>query len=267
MKIRNPKSNSNHSPGFTLIELLVVITIIAVLIAAALPSMGKARATARRQKCSANLRSLHGAWQMYLDDNNGQFYRWPSANVYFGGWRGLTNQWPRPLNRYLSLDGNEVTEQQARVFCCPADRGGVPGLYPYEKAYQTNGNSYQTNLFLVGPKTIRAYNPPATTDLDAAISARMAGLQVTLVTRHQGLLLLLGDFGWVNEWNPKPNPYPDLKERAEWHGGPSRHNLVFLDGHVQYVEIQKGMYITSDYYVLPFEDLFDEARRVQGPAQ
>src|SRR5690349_19724826 len=62
--------------AFTLIELLVVVAVIAVLIALLLPSLGKARATARRTVCASNLHALGVGSNIYLDFNDGHYWRY-----------------------------------------------------------------------------------------------------------------------------------------------------------------------------------------------
>jgi len=67
--------------GFTLVELLVVIGIIALLISILLPSLNRARETANRVKCAANLHSISMAILLYTNENGGAYPR----TIYSGG--------------------------------------------------------------------------------------------------------------------------------------------------------------------------------------
>lgn len=57
--------------GFTLVELLVVIAIIAILAALILPSLGRAKASARQVACLNHVRQLAMAQIEYAQDNDG----------------------------------------------------------------------------------------------------------------------------------------------------------------------------------------------------
>ncbi len=62
--------------GFTLIELLVVIAIIAILAAMLFPVFARARESARKIQCLANVKNIATAVQMYLSD----YDRFPTKN-------------------------------------------------------------------------------------------------------------------------------------------------------------------------------------------
>ena len=66
---RKPKGRRQAKAAFTLIELLVVVAIIAILAAMLLPVLSRARETARRAICVANLHQHYLALTMYADDN------------------------------------------------------------------------------------------------------------------------------------------------------------------------------------------------------
>ena len=143
--------------GFTLVELLVVIGIIALLISILLPSLNRARESARRVQCLSNIRQISMAFFMYTGENKGYF---PAAAVFGGGlgqqtvnasmsptWIGRAEDWivwrgkqvDDPLEgaivKYMNNPGPEVMR-------CPSDdvitRAVNDPLGSYFYSYQMN---------------------------------------------------------------------------------------------------------------------------------
>lgn len=256
--------------GFTLIELLVVIAVIAMLMAILLPALRKGKQLAQRVSCGSNLRQLAFAWDMYLEDNEGYFPKDISLNVYYGGWRGDKNKGPRILNSFLELDPNLTTPNTAKIFRCPADRGGILSR-PGPKVYTIYGTSYQANLLLVGPESMgistRQWYPTMTPDiqvLEDGFAAKVDTANRNSVDNHSQLLLI-ADYSWYNQWNPWPDFMTEQeKEIGEWHGRPDHYCVAFLDGHSKFVEIRKGIWVDDEYTILPWKELYPAARNIQG---
>lgn len=266
-QIRGRCCGSNR--GFTLIELLIVIAIIALLLAIMLPCLRMAKVVSKRTYCQNNLRQLAQAWNMYLGDYDGYFFQGVYADVNYGGWKGLAQYSPRPLNSFVDLNDTLDDEKPAKVFCCPADTGGASLTLPREVSYRYWGTSYRTNIFMIGQNKYSIFNPGRTDELDKKISNRIEHLNISHITADPALLMLIGDQGWLNQWRWMPPPIKaewqrEQKPYTEWHIRPEHYNMAFLDGHVAFVRIRKAYYITDDYSILPFKDLFYLAYRVQG---
>ena len=248
--------------GFTLIELLTVIAIISVLIAILIPTLSKARSLASRVRCAANLRQLSLAWRMYCEDNNGLFYQGVNANLTYGGWRGVYGSRPRPLNPYVQLPLDTNTPEMVQLYHCPADRGGAPGGFERQEVFDVYGTSYFANMFLVGQNSVGMFSVQ-TEELDEILARRIRSTSITEVTANHSELIMMGDYGWYNQWRPKPHTSEESKTLAEWHKRQEHFNIGFLDGHVEFTHVKKGYYITDDYSVVPFSDLEGMASRLQ----
>lgn len=121
---------SRPKSAFTLIELLVVISIISMLIAIVMPSLGRARANAKVAACASNLGQLGLAIATYANENEGLIPRGPaSAGPFdFACAQVATNQlWigsadPAHPSRYngLGLLLNGYCPEP-KVYFCPAD--------------------------------------------------------------------------------------------------------------------------------------------------
>lgn len=248
-ELKRNNQNCQDTCGFTLIELLVVIAIVALLLAILLPMLSGARILTKRLVCKSKLRQIGLAWNMYLDDFDGKFYQCVNANIIYGGWKGIRfpNQ-KRVLNKYFGLPDLPESENEAMIFKCPVD-GGSRGV-PF---YSMVGTSYQTNILLIGQDQVA---PQPSEELRQEINNRLMDLNLSKVD-NPSKLLLVGDYTWGSQWLPGYPKGPD------WHGRSLHYNVAFLDGHVDFLKIRKGLFITDKYTVLPFEELYELAYSVQ----
>jgi len=83
--------------GFTLIELLVVISVISILGAILLPTLGRAREAARRAACMSNLKQIGLVFKMYVNEVRGEYFP-PKAPVYESFTFDIEQLYPEYLN-------------------------------------------------------------------------------------------------------------------------------------------------------------------------
>jgi prepilin-type processing-associated H-X9-DG protein len=159
---------SRKTGAFTLVELLVVIGIIALLISILLPSLNKARETANRVKCAANLRSIGQTMLLYENDNHQAYPRtywngagttitvdatsfaWATSAVNSSGIGDPITMAMGPVNNvptslFLLLSQEDVT---AGIFVCPSSNA-TPDTYNGGQASALNRGSFtsvQNNL-------------------------------------------------------------------------------------------------------------------------
>lgn len=118
--------------AFTLIELLVVISIIALLVAILLPSLSKARETARRMQCLSNQRQLVIGAVLYTHQHQGAMpvhRKWQYPND------------PASLIPLLGLPtGGELTGIPT-IMTCPSYQQIRPNTY-YNYARNNGINPY-----------------------------------------------------------------------------------------------------------------------------
>lgn len=132
--------------AFTLIELLVVIAIIALLVGILLPSLSRAKTSARRLACSTNLRQIGVVMRIYLGDNHDRF---PFAAT-------MPSVSPLPLDTDEPIRISDVLRKRLHddigVFECPADYSGRvrEGENSGRSYFDTEQSSYEYRSMLNG---------------------------------------------------------------------------------------------------------------------
>jgi len=206
--------------GFTLVELLVVVTIIVALMALLLPALGNAREVAKDTICRTNLKGIYTAQYAYERDY-GQFTAmWTEEEP--TGWRVR-------LLRYAVRDKSLARPDQSsqfEMFQCPS---ADPDEYE-EQATDVVTGQFPASIGLNGAMQFRKWNyrvaAPSHPDRIVAFGDQAVDIFEFMLTAE--------GFGvWIDgaesSWWQAPNHDAG---RGYRHGGHTRCNMAFMDGHV-----------------------------------
>ncbi|RKY24476.1 MAG: hypothetical protein DRP62_03655 [Planctomycetota bacterium] len=249
--------------AFTLVELLVVISIIALLLSILLPSLGRARESARRIVCANNLKNIGMANQIYANNWDDKYVpimdtSVPKPSGVGGSFTYYCWMANKSFRDYLVLDGrkaekyNDTYELDTILpdeFFCPSDKvakkhvissKGVLVSYGYNATdWQSDMQSFNWNR----PESDLIY----------------VGYKMTSIKRPSEKLVFVDAVDWYVFWYAADyEKYWDKYGQASWDdyaaAGVSgvtiyRHNeganVLFYDTHVTYMPKNK-IYVEKD---------------------
>jgi prepilin-type N-terminal cleavage/methylation domain-containing protein len=264
----HPLGRASRGRGFTLIELLVVIAIIAILASLIAPSLGRTRVYARRVKCTSNMKQIAGAMMMYLSEHEGEFppkiggsqYSWV-GKAGEGGY-GSTHMLPRnrPFNAYLGEDYED--DEEIPIARCPSDYGRHLVWGDSEPLYDFSGTSYGSNT-LTGDRSSQTTHAspftgivkntlvehPYTDDQGNQLMSGpwFRGRNMSEI-KYPVRMIVMAELGaYVAQWGENGVFRPDHIWAFDYHDKLYHHNVIFADGHADFIKIPQKTYVTETY--------------------
>jgi prepilin-type processing-associated H-X9-DG protein/prepilin-type N-terminal cleavage/methylation domain-containing protein len=240
--------------AFTLVELVVVISIIGLVIAIMLPSLGRARSKAKAIVCVSNVRQLGIAWTCYTGDYDG--FAMPGAetskNIYWWGKvkaDGIDHKegfiWPYLKSGLKEGGVYECPEQrfgsyglQGKPLAEPDDKKWITSTYGYNGYYlsspqsgwpDTEDRPWQKIGTVKGPDKVFAF---ADTLIDLGLTG---GIKNTALLDPPDRYEKNGQIcSWVK------NEYPTTCFRHN-----DKVNVAFVDGHCGSMDLEGAQYVSA----------------------
>lgn len=275
--------------SFTLVELLVVVSVIALLMAIFLPGLRKSREQAKRVACASNLSQLGKSMITYGIELDGfpilistaaKSFSWCTWS--FGGWTGRNPYWvgysdgvfhsdtnQRPLNQYLVNfrqglkgcgDGTQPHQPPGEstplpLYKCPSDSVELRQLYEPTGAgqelhqfnsYDDVGTSYRLNYhwFYQAKEQVQAECPdcPIDPELYRKVARKGQSYWKKYLLRGAARFIMFAE-------QPANLGFFRKIQTIGFHRQFSRHNFAFLDGHVEYLEVDTRQRSGRDWTV------------------
>ncbi len=223
--------NSRRQSGFTLIELLVVVAIIVLLIAILLPSLARARESAKGLSCMSHMRQIGIAHEIYASENNDLYVSAmvattdPDYGKSYGTWGGQLLSRGCLVGSYgdkLAIQFNPANQDTnlKSVMLCPSRLSGKSWI-PTATTTSNSNYSYGRNVTFAWNfrKSIGFTNWADISDDTACVkrSAVRNPAAMALVTETDRYSVDYGD--WTIRYGFIPHN--------------SKANFLFADGHAE----------------------------------
>ena len=232
LKLARPLKGVVFRQAFSLIELLAVVGLLSVLATLLLPAVRQAMVRGKATVCGHNLRQLHLAHLMYLEDHRGRWFPWreetPEGTLWYwglerGGAAPVGKEGTRPLDKTRARLWPYL-QQVGGVEICPA----FPYNAPYfKRKFDMASYGYGLNAFMIA---------------GLYLCEKLGVPRYDQVARPSQTIAW-ADAAQINTWQAPASPENPMMEEwycldgaapAKWHFRHGRRlNAVFMDGSVR----------------------------------